>query len=86
MILYFENRYGERTVIAEPNTHEEASIAITRFIDECNARRRAGAKPFVSYYTRSWLNDEGLIVYDVGSHSEFFLLDEKGDINVSENP
>ena len=37
----------------------------------CNDRN------FKIYYTRSWRDDDGLKVYDVGSWSEFFYLDDK---------
>ncbi len=67
MKLYFENSYGERRVIAEPKTKEEAMREIHKFCDDRN---------FKIYYTRSWRNEEGLKVYDVGSWSEFFLLDD----------
>lgn len=76
MIVYFENSWGERRVIAEIQSENEMGKVIVDFIAQCNAKKPAGAKPFVSYYTRSWKNDEGLTVYDVGSHSEFFLLEE----------
>ena len=68
MILYFENSRGERRVIAEPKTEQEAMIEIHKF---CNDRN------FKIYYTRSWRNEEGLKVYDCGSWSEFFYLDDK---------
>ena len=68
MKLYFENSYGERRVITEPANEEEAMKEIHKF---CNDRN------FKIYYTRSWRNKEGLKVYDVGSHTEFFYLDDK---------
>lgn len=67
MKLYFENSYGERRVIAEPETKEEAMREMHKFCDDRN---------FKIYYTRSWRNEDGLKVYDVGSWSEFFLLDD----------
>lgn len=65
MKLYFENSYGERRVIAEPKTEETAMEAIHTFCDERNFR---------IYYVRSWMTPDGLKVYDVGSHTEFFFL------------
>ena len=67
MKLYFENSFGERRVIAEPETKEDAMREMHKFCDDRN---------FKIYYTRSWRNEEGLKVYDVGSWSEFFLLDD----------
>ena len=65
MKLYFENSYGERRIIAEPETEKEAMKEIHKFCDDRN---------FKSYYTRTWHNDKGEKVYDVGSWSEFFYL------------
>lgn len=66
MKLYFKNSYGERRVIAEPATEESAMESIHAFCEERN---------FKIYYVRSWINQEGLKVFDVGSHSEFFYLE-----------
>lgn len=68
MILYFENSRGQRRIIAEPATEEEAMKEIHKFCDDRN---------FKIYYTRSWTDEEGLKAFDVGSWSEFFYLDDK---------
>ena len=68
MTLYFENSRGERRVIATPSTEEEANKEIHKFCEDRN---------FKIYYLRSWRDDDGLKVYDVGSWSEFFYLDDK---------
>lgn len=68
MKLYFENSYGERRVIAEPKTEEETMREIHKFCDDRN---------FKIYYTRTWRDKEGLKWYDVGSHSEFFINDDR---------
>ena len=68
MKLYFENSMGERRLIAEPNTELDAWNEIHKFCDE---------RDFQIYYVRTWQNDEGLTKYDVGSHTEFFYLDDK---------
>ena len=65
MKLYFENSYGERRIIAEPETEETAMETIHAFCDERNFR---------IHYVRSWIDNEGFKVYDVGSHTEFFFL------------
>lgn len=71
MKLYFENSYGERRIIAEPKTEQEAMKEIHKFCDDRN---------FKIYYVRNWRNNQGEKVYDVGSHTEFFyLLDEKNE-------
>lgn len=65
MRLYFENSYGKRRIIAEPQTEEEAWNKIHEF---CHKRR------FHIYYVRTWNAKDGAKVYDVGSHTEFFYL------------
>lgn len=70
MKLYFENSYGEIRIIAEPKTEDEAWKEINKFCDD---------RKFKIYYIRNWRNKEGLKVYDVGSHSEFFYLDDKNE-------
>ena len=66
MILYFKNSRGERRVIAEPATEEEANKEIHKFCEDRN---------FKIYYTRSWMTSNGLKKFDVGSWSEFFYLE-----------
>lgn len=68
MKLYFENSKGERRLIAKPKTEEDAQKAIYKF---CENRH------FKIYYVRSWKIPDGLKVFDVGSHTEFFYLDDK---------
>lgn len=65
MKLYFENSYGKRRIIAEPETEEEAWNKIHEF---CHERR------FHIYYVRTWKAQDSATVYDVGSHTEFFYL------------
>lgn len=65
MKLYFENSRGERRVIAEPVTEEEANKEIHKFCKDRN---------FKIYYIRNWVDEEGFKVFDVGSWSEFFYL------------
>ena len=65
MTLHFENKYGNRRIIAEPETEEEAWEEISKF---CKDRR------FHIYYVRTWKTPDGAKCYDVGSHTEFFYL------------
>lgn len=65
MKLYFKNSLGQRRIIAEPQTEQDAFKEIYKFLDDRN---------YKSYYTRTWTNDNGEKVYDVGSHTEFFYL------------
>ena len=67
MILYFENSNRERRVIANPENEQEAINEINKFCEERN---------FKVYYIRSWRNKDGLKIFDCGSYTEFFLLDD----------
>ena len=72
MNLWFGNSFGKKRIIAQCQTPEEVTKAIDDFINECNvAKVRAGYRPFVKYYTRVW-EENGMVKYDVGSHTEFF--------------
>lgn len=66
MKLYFKNSNGERKIIAKPKTEEDAVKIINKF---CESRH------FKIYYMRTWVDGDGLKVFDVGSWTEFFLLD-----------
>ena len=70
MTLYFENKFGSRFAIDYPSSREEAWGIIRRFLDKYN---------YKIPYVREWDDEEGLHWYDVGSHSEFFILE--GDKN-----
>lgn len=66
MNLYFRNSYGDKRLIASHlQLEKEIWGHIQKFLDDHN---------FKSYYTRVWYND-GYTWYDVGSHTEFFLVD-----------
>jgi hypothetical protein len=67
MKLYFENKYGKRRVIAEPQSEEEAMKEVYKFCEDRN---------FKIYYVRTWKDNDGFKVYDVGSHVEFFFLEQ----------
>ena len=65
MKLYFQNSRGIEHLIAEPLNKEEVNKEIDKFLDDHN---------FKSYYSRVWKAD-GRLVFDVGSHTEFFILE-----------
>lgn len=71
MKLYFRGSNGKERVIAEPSNVDEVSKEIKKFINDHN---------FKSYYTRVW-EENGRLKFDVGSHTEFFYLE---DINFEE--
>jgi hypothetical protein len=68
MKLYFEDRYGRLRPISDVETKEDVSASIANFLNQYN---------YKSYYIRQWIS-EGEdccdIVYDVGSHTEFFRV------------
>ena len=63
--LIFQNSRGEERVIVEPSNREEVNKEINKFLYDHN---------FKSYYTRVW-EDNGRLIFDIGSHTEFFLLE-----------
>lgn len=67
MNLYFRDRYGDKRLLAS-NLQDSDGIYqhIKRFLDDHR---------FQWYYTRTWYSN-GYTWYDVGSHTEFFLVDK----------
>lgn len=66
--LYFENRLGELRLVKSNVKTDEIYKVISNYVKQLNPN-------FKIYYTRSWVSEEDkTIVYDVGSHSEFFIL------------
>ena len=65
--VYFENRFEERIFLAEVENEEMIYQTIKQDIS-------TRAQPsFEWYYTRTWTRDNGEKVYDVSSHSEFYI-------------
>ena len=71
MILYFENSLGQRREIGQGKSEQEIFQIINKFLEEHN---------FTSYYTRLWINPKNPLekIYDVGSHTEFFICYNPG--------
>lgn len=67
MNLYFQNSQGKKRIIAK-NLSDKRQISeeINKFLKKHN---------FKCYYTRCWYDGE-YTVYDVGSWTEFFLVDD----------
>ena len=71
--LFFENRKGQLSIIAEVENIQEAHQQIHKFCQEHN---------YTNYYTRMWIESkenaesgtEWSLTFDVGSWSEFFIL------------
>ena len=67
MNVYFRDSYGEKRLLAKDvPTKEVAWRHMQSFMD---------AHDFKCHYTRIWFED-GYTWFDVGSHTEFFLIDE----------
>ena len=65
MKLVFQNSQGHERTIADVKTDDEAYSEIKKFCRE---------RDFRIYYTRVWQDNDGVTVYDVGSHTENFKL------------
>lgn len=68
--LYFRNWSGNLREIASFECFDESdarSQAHQKIMEFCSERN------FTVYYIRMW-NADGMTIYDVGSHSEFFHL------------
>ena len=73
MKLYFQNSQKEERLIAEVQTEQDALEEIDKFLDAHN---------YKSYYTRTWV-ENGRKWYDVGSWSEYFILNLGGNNNAN---
>ena len=72
MNVYFENSEGNKRIIGKNiPTRKDAFKCINEFLDDHN---------YKSYYMRTWY-DGNYTVVDVGSHTEFFLI----DVNIMEH-
>lgn len=68
MRLYFENAYGKRKSISQVSNLKEIHAIISDVLEDYG---------YISYYTRMWYDPEKKeLWFDVGSHSEFFVVTE----------
>ena len=66
MFLYFENSYGNKKLINNSiENKEDALNYIYKWLHENHPN-------FIVHYVRSWGIEP--VTFDVGSHTEFFLL------------
>ena len=68
MILYF-GKGNEKREIGRPENIAEALHIIYEFCED---------KGFYIHYTRMWSKD-GINTFDVGSHTEFFTLEDTNE-------
>lgn len=69
MKLYFIRSNDERVLVNDTVEEKYVTKYIKDFVKEKNPK-------FDIYYFRSWKTKEG-VMYDVGSHAEFFLLSKE---------
>ena len=65
--VMFENSKGQKRIIGAVENEELAFKVINDFLDDHN---------YKSYYQRTWKKDDKTTVVDVGSHTEFFYIQE----------
>ena len=65
--ILFENSSGQLRIIGTVENEETASKVINDFLNEHN---------YKSYYSNCWNTDDKTTVVDVGSHTEFFYIQE----------
>ena len=65
--VWFRNSRNEERLLETVANKTDANKAILEFLKEKN---------FTCYYMRTWLAEDGRTMVDVGSHTEFFLLEE----------
>lgn len=69
--LYFERSTGE-FVLVEKDIVDNPIPKIKEYVKKLNPK-------YEFYYIRTWNNGDKDIVYDVGSHTEFFHLKKEED-------
>lgn len=69
MFLYFERSNGEKVLVKENIEERKILQEIRDHVAKLNPN-------FKIHYFRCWKIEEGM-VYDVGSHTEFFIVTEK---------
>lgn len=68
MEVYFIRANGQHVFLGDAATQEEAFAAMHRVMD---------AAKYEPPYWRSWIEEDGRTMYDVGSHTEFFYTKAK---------
>lgn len=68
--LYFERSNCHLLPLSEVTDLSAAYARISEFLEERN---------YKSYYTRMWTEESGITYFDVGSHSEFFIMCPEGE-------
>lgn len=66
MIVYFKRSNGELIKLGEAHNQKEVRKIISKHLEEHN---------FKSYYWRWWREHNGLWMCDIGSWSEFYVVE-----------
>lgn len=69
LYVMFEDSNGQLRIIDTVENEESAFKVINDFLDDHN---------YKSYYQRTWKKNDKTTVVDVGSHTEFFYIQETG--------
>ena len=69
MKVYFENSFRVERLIGKASTLEGAKNIVRAFCDK---------RYFRIYYIRSWIEPDGRMALDVGSHCEYFYIELEG--------
>lgn len=75
MKLIFQNSNGEEHRIGYPKDWDEAIFYIREFVSRCNKRKEENSQ-FSIPYIRAYKQD-GRVKLDVGSHTEFFFIEDE---------
>ena len=66
--LYFIRSNGEQVLVKEDVTEETAIKEINTYVEKLNPN-------YAIHYIRTWYSEDyGGTMYDIGSHTEFFVL------------
>ena len=78
--VMFENSKGQKRIIGTVENEESAFKIINDFLDEAFKviNDFLTDHNYKSYYQRTWKKDDKTTVVDVGSHTEFFYIQETG--------
>jgi hypothetical protein len=73
MNLYFINKYGGEGLIAENVDMDSYYPILLADLMKRNPK-------FKMYYLHSWFAEDGSIMLDVGSHTEFYVLRDGSEL------
>ena len=74
--VYFYDRYGKKREIGKGESNSDSKDIILKFLRSHN---------YECYYWRYWINGDGIMRVDVGSHRESFSIEsEDGDMKWEE--